>query len=96
MIIHIRRSGGLAGTDEALGTIDTRALPADEAARVTRTLDRLADVVARPGDYAGADTYRYDVEIRDGPGSERVLTVLHTGEPDTPLPRPLEELLKAV
>jgi hypothetical protein len=79
MRISVRRSGGFAGIDEQVGTVETTAL--DPAARERlETLVRDADFFSLPaaveGD-VGADQFRYEISVDDG-GRSR--TVAFTGE----------------
>ncbi|MGH7468767.1 MAG: protealysin inhibitor emfourin [Longimicrobiales bacterium] len=96
MRINITRSGGFAGIEEQLGTIDTSTMQAGQANRLKSWVDDLERNAARAGDHAGADMYRYDVEVRDDAGRSRVFTILHSGDPAEPLPPHLDGLLHAL
>jgi hypothetical protein len=96
MRISISRSGGFAGIEEQLGTIDTSTMESAEASRLKSWVADLERHAARIGDPAGADMFRYDVEVDDDSGRSRVFTVLHSGDPAEPLPAHLNGLLSAL
>lgn len=81
MRISVRRSGGFAGIDEQVGTVETAAL--DPAAREQlETLVREADFFSLPaaveGD-VGADQFRYEIAVDDGGRSHTVTFVGDSG-----------------
>jgi uncharacterized lipoprotein len=88
MRISVRRSGGFAGIDEEVGSVDTAALDAG-AREPIESLVREAGFFELPaaveGDL-GADQFRYEVSVEDGGRSH---TVVFTGEsgPAAPLKR---------
>jgi hypothetical protein len=93
--IDFERSGGFAGTSLAT-TVDTSALPADEA-RAIEDLVRGADFFALPPRLprrsGGADRFQYDLTIARGRARHHV----SVGEADVPAPlRPLIDHLLAL
>ena len=96
MRISVRQSGGFAGIDVELGSVDTASLAAAEADGIAEVLrragfDQLPENV--PG-AAGADFLRYDITLENqgrsrrvafaddaSEGSRRLLEVLETLRP---------------
>jgi hypothetical protein len=80
--ISVRRSGGFAGIEEELGSLDTAALAADARVRlegVVRQADFFALPAAVEGE-VGADQFRYEVTVEDG-GSAHTVTFVGEGGP---------------
>jgi hypothetical protein len=90
--IRITRSGGFAGVEENLGTIDTRHLD-EETVRRVRDATAQLEVLAAKEQPVGADIFRYDIEVENDRGS-RKLSIAHEGDPQVPLAQPLAALLK--
>jgi hypothetical protein len=85
--IIIKRSGGLAGVEEAeLARVDTSALPADAAQRAKDAVEDL--LTEEPA--VGTDMLRYQLELEDEEGRRRSLVVLDEGDPASPLHRLLD------
>jgi hypothetical protein len=77
--ISVRRSGGFAGIEEHVGSVDTAALDAEARGRL-ESLVHEADFFTVPAvveGEVGADQFRYEIEVDDG-GRSR--TVAFTGE----------------
>jgi hypothetical protein len=92
MIISIRQTGGYAGIEQPIGSIDTATLPPRAAQRVRARLDELAAAAAdaQPG---GADEYRFEVEVAEDGGRRQTFSLTDdsgTGE----LPLVLQEILR--
>jgi hypothetical protein len=90
MRVTVSRTGGYAGVDEELGTIVTESLSAEEAARVERTVDALAE--AGPSE-VGADLFQYRIDIMTDEG-ERSLSFADAGDPGAPANPALAELIR--
>ena len=94
MNIRIRQSGGFAGIEQDLGSVDTSDLAQEKATRLEKCIAELKRFDAAAGEApVGADMFRYEIEIRDDEGARQTL-VFH-GEPEE-APEPLQELLEAV
>jgi hypothetical protein len=66
--ISVRRSGGFAGIDEEVGSVDTASLAPDtrdELEQLVRESDFFALPPAVEGE-VGADQFRYEVTVEDG------------------------------
>jgi hypothetical protein len=89
----VRRSGGFAGIEEQLGSVDTAALEPGARERLDRLI-READFFALPatveGD-VGADQFRYEVTVDDGGRRHTVMFVGESGSAAV-----LKELVDAV
>jgi len=79
--VTVRRSGGFAGIDEEVGSLDTATLVAESRERVA-SLVQDANFFALPetieGD-VGADQFRYHVTVEDGGRSHTVVFVGEQG-----------------
>ncbi len=95
MNIRIRQSGGFAGVEQNLGSVDTSDLAQEKATRLEKCIAELKRFEAAAGEApVGADMFRYQIEIRDDQGARQTLVFVH-GEPEE-APEPLQELLEAV
>jgi Emfourin len=68
MFIRVRRTGGFAGIDEEVGSVDTASLAPDtrdELERLVQETDFFALPAAVEGE-VGADQFRYEVTVEDG------------------------------
>jgi hypothetical protein len=90
----ITRTGGLAGVDDYLGTVDTNAIPPEHAARVRHAAEDLMNRKGRAGDI-GADLYEYRVELTTEHGQQTV-QITDVGDPEEPSDPALAELVRAV
>lgn len=89
MLIKISRSGGFAGIEEKLGSIDTQDL---EGPSVENVKLWLTDLNEEQLGADGADTYRYEIAIEDDAGDEHTLVIGGGGDPGAPSPDALREL----
>jgi hypothetical protein len=72
--IELERSGGFAGIS-LRASIDTGALPPDEAREIARLVDRIdfADLARRPPRPArAADRFQYDLTVQQGTARHRL------------------------
>jgi hypothetical protein len=95
MKILMRRSGGLAGLDEALAEVDTGKLQRDEAAMVERLVEQLESgcrALSPDKQRVGADFLKYEVAVTDGQNS-RSFRVADDGSSLSALARQLAERL---
>ncbi len=95
MILTVRRTGGFAGIQESLGTMDTAFLGGEAqqclVARLTE-LEQLASQATLPG----ADQFRYEVDIRENAKPLRTLVILDEGDPARPAQRALAALMETL
>jgi hypothetical protein len=95
MIVRVTRSGGLAGTVEHLGTVDTLQVGTEEAERVSSLLPAVARAAhVAQQEVVGADLMQYEVDVEDDGRQERFV-VPYEGDA-TSLPPALAELLRLV
>lgn len=95
MILTIRKTGGPAGTDEVLGSLDATRLDADTRHRLSVQLEALADLTSSHEPSAREGT-RYEVETL-GPGSASTfLLVEDTGDPGHPTIQALGALMRTL
>lgn len=95
MILTIRRSGGFAGLEELLGTVDAARLDPAARQKVSAQLENLADLTSGH-EPIGADGYRYEVDIQ-GPGQAHQLLALDDeGDPEHPAFRALRALMRTL
>jgi hypothetical protein len=88
--ISVRRSGGFAGIDEEVGSVDTATLPSairDEVESLVQEAGFFALPRAVEGE-VGADQFRYAVTVEDG---GRTHTVTFVGDEG-----PLRRIVEAV
>lgn len=98
MIIKISRSGGFAGIEEYLGTINTDSLPGEAVERVENTVAEITHVLDEMGDYppVGADMFRYEIEIINEQGKHQKLVIVDEGDDESMLMKALHDLLHAL
>jgi hypothetical protein len=88
--IELERSGGVAGIS-LRSSIDTGALPPDEAQDIARLVDRIefADLARRPHrPTRGADRFQYDLTVQQGATRYRLSL------PEGAIPTELKPLLE--
>lgn len=88
--IELERSGGVAGIS-LRASIDTSALPPDEAQDIARMVDRIDfdDLASRPHRPArGADRFQYDLTVQQGAARHRLSL------PESAVPTELKPLLE--
>jgi hypothetical protein len=74
MEVTVRRSGGFAGIDEELGSVDTASLDSGTREQLEQLVAE-ADFFALPAaveDEVGADQFRYDITVSEGGRSHSV------------------------
>lgn len=81
MLLTLRKTGGFAGFQEVLGTVDSRTL-GGEAQRVLAA--QLKVLEQQPPAEPGADRFRYEVEVLETGRPSRVLTITDEGDPESP------------
>ena len=95
MILTIRRTGGFAGVEELLGTVDAARLDAEARRRLDRQLEDLSDLT-NAYEPSSADTFRYEVEVA-GPGRTRnLVSVEDEGDPEHPAFKALVALMRTL
>lgn len=82
--VEIRRSGGFAGIEEKLASLDTNMLPKAAADELLALVARLSAWCARQRESIGADRISYQVGIVEPRAGSRTLTVIDEGDPDDP------------
>jgi hypothetical protein len=92
MLVTVRRSGGFAGIDEEVGSVDTASLETGAREEVERLVAE-TDFFALPAaleaeDEIGADQFSYEITVSDG---ERTHSVAFKGE--GPRAEPLRRLV---
>lgn len=68
MHIKVSRSGGYAGLEEGLGTLDTNTLDGDRAAEIERLVQYAGFFelpATLPDDSVGADLFQYSITVTD-------------------------------
>lgn len=98
MIIRISRSGGFAGIEENLGTINTGNLQKEAAARAEDSIAQITRLLEEKSDYppVGADMLHYEIEIIDEKGGHQSLVLVDEGDDKSPLMKALYGLLDSL
>ena len=91
MKVTIKRTGGFAGLDQTVASLDSERLPRDAAEELRRQVSALVAASARP-EPIGADLLHYHVTISDE-GPARTVTVVDEGDPEAPPMKHLQALL---
>jgi hypothetical protein len=94
MKINVKRTGGYAGLEEELASVDTSRLEPGAARRVEQLLDGAGffDLPAAAADDAvGADMFRYEVTASDG-GRQNTVSFSEGSPSAAPLLGLVEEL----
>lgn len=95
MTLTFRRTGGFAGIQEALGTVDTASLSSEAQRTLAAQLQELARFAAAPAS-PGADRFRYEVDILEPGQAPRTLVIVDEGNPELPGFRTLAALMRTV
>ncbi|MGH3104001.1 MAG: protealysin inhibitor emfourin [Gaiellaceae bacterium] len=84
MQISVKRSGGFAGIEEEVATVDTEQLAAASAERLERLVDEIGffDLPASVSDGEGADRFRYEVTVA-ADGRRHTVTYTEEGGAET-------------
>lgn len=93
MTLTFRRTGGFAGIQEVLGTVDTAGLGGEAQRTLAAQLLDLTRLAAAPAS-PGADRFRYEVDIQEPGQAPRTLVILDEGDPELPGPRALAALMR--
>ncbi len=96
MIVKVRQTGGLAGVEQELGSIDTGGLDEGDATRLRVCIAELTSLHDEQEPPVGADMFRYEIEICHDGGERRELVFTHEGDPERPLPQPLLDMLNVL
>lgn len=96
MKVDIKRTGGFAGLNQPLVSVDLETLPKATAEKIEQQIGDLASLVARGQGAVGADHLQYEVQLTDASGPTRKIVVLDEGAPDAPAMRRLNALLEAL
>lgn len=94
MILTLRRTGGFAGIQETLGTLDTASLGGEAQRAFAARLKELEQLAALPAH--GADQFHYELDIREPGQAPRTLTIVDEGDPDLPAMRALSALMETL
>ena len=82
MQIRIRRSGGFAGLEEDLGTVDTVGFDHEHGSALERLVNEsnfFALPSTLPDETIGADNFQYHVTVSDG-GKQHTVSFRDTGQ----------------
>lgn len=95
MLITFRRTGGFAGIQEELGTVNVDVL-VGEAHRVF--VDRLQELkrLAVTHSAMGADLYRYEITIEESDQPPETLIIIDDGDPEQPAMQALISLMESL
>lgn len=89
----ITRTGGLAGREDYVGSVDTDAIAPERAARVRQAAEVLMNRKGEVGEI-GADLYEYRIDLTTEHG-QHTLQIADLGDPEEPLDPALAELIRA-
>ncbi len=93
MTIVIKRSGGFAGIELALGFLDSKLLTKQKADRARACVAQLSKLVAKKDAPASADHFQYEVTVRGDDGTKKSMTVIDTGDPQDPAVKIVMDLI---
>jgi hypothetical protein len=95
VIIKISRSGGFAGIEESIGTINTSNLQEKVAARVEDSVAEVSRLLNETEGYSpvGSDMLQYEVEITDARGVPQKLVLVDEGDDQSPIMKAFYQLL---
>ncbi len=93
MKITIKQSGGFAGIEQELKTLDSTRMTAPEAETFNKTLGRLNVACAQRIESEGADRISYEVEIEDKGQPTKRLRIVDEGDSNDPAIREVHALL---
>ncbi len=93
MKIKIKQSGGFAGIEQELKTLDSTRMTAPEANNFNQTLTRLIEACGRKSEPVGADQLSYEVEIEDKGKPTQRLRVVDEGDSNDAAVREVRTLL---
>lgn len=93
MKIKIKQSGGFAGIEQELKTLDSTRMTAPEVDNFNKTLTRLIEACARKPESVGADQLSYQVEIEDKGKPTQTLRVVDEGDSNDAAVREVRTLL---
>lgn len=93
MKIKIKQSGGFAGIEQELKTLDSTRMTAAEAENFNKTLSRLIKACEHRTDSIGADRLAYEVEIEDKGQPKQTLRVIDEGNSQDQAVREVQALL---
>jgi hypothetical protein len=94
MILTLKRTGGFAGLQETLGTVDISALGEAAQDAVATHLKALEQAISSPS--PGADRLHYEVEILEPGKAARTFVIVDEGEPDHPAHLALQDLARTL
>src|SRR3954447_10155514 len=81
MTITIKRSGGYAGVEQVLATVDSGKLTSEQEARARSLIVRLSDLMINRGITEGSDRFEYEVTVTGNGEGTRSMTVIDEGNP---------------
>ena len=98
MIISVSRSGGFAGIEEELGTIDTDSMTGSVAESIKNNIAEMTKIITEAGGQSifGTDMFSYEIKIVDDQGERHSLQIIDDGDPDSRLTTTLYELLEVL
>jgi hypothetical protein len=93
--ISVKRTGGYAGLSETIAEIDTAAVGAAAATRIAGLVEasRFFTLPATlPNQALGADMFRYEITVEDGPRRHTVAFI----DDESPAVAPLKRLVESL
>jgi hypothetical protein len=93
MTITIKRSGGYAGVEHVLATVDSSKLTGEQDARVRSLIARLSGLMANRGITEGSDRFEYEVTVTGNGEGTKSVTVIDEGNPQDQAMQIVTELI---
>ena len=93
MTLRIKRTGGYAGIEENLASIDVSSLPEPAANQIRQQVTQLSALTAQRPERVGADQFRYEIEIAEPGSTARTINVIDEGNPDEPALKLVQRIL---
>ncbi len=94
MRITITRTGGFAGLDQTLASVDTGRLPKDSGEKLRQHIARLSALIGQTPLPEGKDYLCYTIVVTEAGSPPASFSVLDEGDPDSPLMKELTAILE--
>jgi Emfourin len=93
MKLMIKKTGGFAGIERTLASLDTERMPKASADQVRQHVEDLSTLAAQTSESGGADQFQYEINVTEPGLAPRALTFIDEGDPNHPAMKHVAALL---
>jgi emfourin len=84
MRLTIKKTGGFAGVEQTLASLDTERMPKASADQLRKHVEEISTLATQASKSVGVDQFHYEITVMEPGLAPRALTLVDEGNPNHP------------